>query len=298
MKNISESLAGRIAIVEIAGLSNREIYSFHNSKVPFLPNEKYLNSIKINNNFSNDELRNRILKGSYPEIYDKSLENVRDFYANIVTTYVERDVKQIINIKDELQFTQFIVALAAKTGQILNYDELAKIVGVDNKTIKNWISVLLTLDIIYLLEPFSLNVTKRIIKSPKIYFMDTGLASYLSGLFTKETLMNGASSGHIYETFVIGEIIKSYRNMGIKPNVYYYKDTNHNEIDLLIYENNTLYPIEIKKTMSPNINDIKCFKLLSAAYPTVEIGTGCLICNTKDFMKLNENNYLVPAEYI
>lgn len=298
MKNISESLAGRIAIVEMAGLSNREIYSFHNYKEPFMPIEKYFNNVKIKNSISNDELWARILKGSYPEIYDKGINNVRDFYANIVTTYVERDVKQIIHIKDELQFTQFIVALAVRTGQILNYDELAKIVGVDNKTIKNWISVLLALDIIYLLEPFSLNVTKRIIKSSKIYFMDTGLASYLSGWFTKETLMNGASSGQIYETFVIGEIIKSYRNMGIKPNIYYYRDTNQNEIDLLIYENNTLYPIEIKKTMSPNINDIKCFKLLSAAYPTVEIGKGCLICNSKDFMKLNENNYLVPVEYI
>lgn len=298
MKNISESLAGRIVIVEIAGLSDREIYSFHNHKEPFLPNEKYFNSIKLNNNFSNDELWDRILKGSYPEIYDKSISNVRDFYANIVTTYVERDVKQIIHIKDELQFNQFIIALAARTGQILNYDELAKIVRVDNKTIKNWISVLLALDIIYLLEPFSLNVTKRIIKSPKIYFMDTGLVSYLCGWFTKETLMNGASSGHIYETFVISEIIKSYRNMGIKPNIYYYRDTNQNEIDLLIYENNILYPIEIKKTMSPNINDMKSFRLLNTAYPTVDIGTGCLICNSKDFMKLNENNYLVPVEYI
>ena len=298
MKNISESLAGRIAIVEMAGLSDREIYSFHNNKDAFLPNEKYFNNIKINRTFSNDELWDRILKGSYPEIYDKKIDDVRDLYSNIVTTYVERDVKQIINIKNEFQFIQFIIALAARTGQILNYDEVAKIVGVDNKTIKNWISVLLSLDIIYLLEPFSLNATKRIIKSPKIYFMDTGLVSYLCGWFTKETLMNGASAGNIYETFVISETIKSYRNAGIKPNIYYYRDTNKNEIDLLFYENNTIYPVEIKKTMSSNIKDIKYFKLLNNAFPTINIGTGGIICNSKDFMKLDQNNYLIPIEYI
>ena len=298
MKNVSESLAGRIAIVEIAGLSDREIYTLHTKKESFLPNANYLDDIKINKNISNDELWDRILRGSYPEIYDKNIPDVRDFYANLTTTYVERDVKQIINIKDELQFNQFIIALAARTGQILNYDELARIVSVDNKTIKNWLSVLMALDIIYLLQPFSLNTTKRLIKSPKIYFMDTGLASYLCGWFTKETLMNGANAGNIYETFVVGEIIKSYRNNGIKPNIYYYRDTNSNEIDLLIYENNTLYPIEIKKTMSPNIKDIKSFKLLSDVYPTLNIGTGGLICNSKDFMKLDSNNYLVPVEYI
>lgn len=298
MQNISESLAGRIAIVEIAGLSNREIYSFHDNNEPFLPDEKYFNDIHIKKSFTSNELWDRILKGSYPEIYDKNIDDVRDFYANIVTTYVERDVKQIINIKDELQFNQFIIALAARTGQILNYDDIAKTVSVDNKTIKKWLSVLLALDIIYLLEPFSLNITKRIIKSPKIYFMDTGLVSYLCGWYTKETLMNGASAGNIYETFVISEIIKSYRNNGIKPNIYYYRDTNRNEIDLLIYENNTLYPLEIKKTMSPNIKDIKHFRLLDDAYPTVNIGTGGLICNSKDFMKLDKANFLVPVEYI
>ena len=298
MKNISESLAGRIAIVEMSGLSNREIYSLHNFKEPFLPNEEYLKKIKLKKHISNDELWNRILKGSYPEIYDKNIEDVREFYANIVTTYVERDVKQIINIKDELQFTQFIVALAARTGQILNYDEIAKIVGVDNKTIKNWISVLQALDLVYLLESFSLNVTKRIVKSPKIYFMDTGLVSYLCGWYTRDALMNGASSGSIYETFVISEIVKSYRNNGIKPNIYYYRDTNKNEIDLLIYENNTLYPVEIKKTMSPNTNDIKHFKLLYDAYPTIRIGTGGLVCNSNDFMKFDRNNYLIPLAYI
>lgn len=298
MQNISVSLAGRIAIVEITGLSNREIYSFHDHKEPFLPNEKYFENIHIKNNLNNDTLWDRILKGSYPEIYDKDIDDVRDFYTNIVTTYVERDVKQIINIKDELQFNQFIIALAARTGQILNFDDLAKTVGVDNKTIKKWLSVLLALDIIYLLEPFSLNITKRIIKSPKIYFMDTGLVSYLCGWYTKETLMNGVSASNIYETFVVSEIIKSYRNNGIKPNIYYYRDTNRNEIDLLIYEHNTLYPLEIKKTMSPNIKDIKYFKLLNYAYPTVNIGTGGLICNSKDFMKLDKDNYLIPLEYI
>ena len=128
--------------------------------------------------------------------------------------------------------------------------------------------------------------------------MDTGLVSYLCGWYTKDTLMNGASAGSIYETFVLSEIIKSYRNIGIKPNIYYYRDTNKNEIDLLFYENNTLYPVEIKKTMSPNIKDIKSFKLLNDAFPTVNIGTGGVVCNSKDFMKLNQNNYLIPVEYI
>ena len=298
MNNVSESLAGRIAIVEMAGLSNREIYSLHSSKEKFLPIESYLKNIKIKKNISNDELWNRILKGSYPEIYDKNIEDVRDFYANIVTTYVERDVRQIINIKNELQFNQFVISLASRTGQILNYDDIAKDIGVDNKTIKSWISVLIASDLVFLLYPFSLNVTKRIIKSPKIYFLDTGIVSNLCGWYTKETLMNGAIAGNIYETFVVSEIVKSYRNNGIKPNIYYYRDTNNNEIDLLIYEDNTLYPIEIKKTMTPNIKDIKNFRILEEAYPTVNIGTGGLICNSKDFIKLDKNNYLIPIEYI
>jgi hypothetical protein len=177
-------------------------------------------------------------------------------------------------------------------------ESIAKDVGISAPTVKKWISILQKANIIYLLQPFSLNVSKRIVKMPKIYFLDTGLVAYLCKWLTPETLANGAMAGNIYETFVISEVIKSYLNAGKEPNIYYYRDTNGSEVDLLIYQNGTLYPIEIKKTSSPNLKDIKHFKTLGEAYTSVKIGQGGVICSYEKVLPLGENDRIIPISFI
>ena len=297
MKNISESLAGRIAILEMYGLSNRELYKY-DFNTPFLPDIKYLKKCKPTYNFTKKSLWKRILFGSYPAIYSRKIKDLDSYYNNLIESYVERDVRELINVKDLMTFKKFLILLASRSGQLLNMAEIGKEISIDSKTVKSWVSILEASNIIYLLYPFSLNVSKRIIKTPKLYFLDTGLLCYLTKWKTSETLESGASSGHIYETFVVSEIIKSYANVGKKCDIYYFRSTNKDEIDLLFYKNNTLYPIEIKKTSSPNIKDISAFKLLSNYYKNVKIGTGGIICNVKELTPLYNNNYIIPIEFI
>lgn len=297
MKNISESLAGRIAILEMYGLSNRELYKY-DFKVPFLPDKNYFKKCKPTYEFTKKILWKRILAGSYPAIYSRKIKDLDKYYNNLVESYVERDVRELINVKDLMAFKQFLVLVASRSGQLLNMAEIAKEISVDSKTVKNWISILEASNIIYLLYPFSLNINKRIIKTPKLYFLDTGLLCYLTNWKTPETLESGASAGHIYETFVVSEIIKSYANAGKKCDMYYFRSTNQDEIDLLFYYNNTLYPIEIKKTATPNIKDISAFKLLPKYYKNVKIGTGGIICNAKELIPLSQNNYIIPINYV
>ena len=166
---------------------------------------------------------------------------------------------------------------------------LAKDIGVDSKTVKKWISVLQTSNIIYLLQPFSLNINKRIVKTPKVYFTDTGLVCYLCRWLTPETLMNGAMAGNIYETFIVSEILKSYYNAGKEAEMYFFRNTDGQEIDLLFYQDQTLFPVEIKKTSSPNIKDAKHFKTLSSFFPTLTIGEGGIICNAEQLLPIGQN---------
>ena len=204
----------------------------------------------------------------------------------------------LTQIGDSLAFMQFMVALAGRTGELLNMESLAKDVGVSAPTVKRWISVLQASNVIYLLQPFSLNTTKRIIKSPKVYFTDTGLVCYLTRWLTTETLINGAQAGNIFETFVLGEILKSYYNSGKEPNLYFFRNGDGQEVDLILYENGKIYPIEIKKTSSPNIKDIKSFKVLENYFPTVEVGEGGVICNAETVLPLGYGNKIIPLEYV
>lgn len=297
MKNVSESLAGRLAILEMYGLSSREIYEDDRNDV-FMPKKEYIENAVPKFKYSKNELWNRILRGSYPEIYEKNVNDLQMFYSNIVETYVERDVHEFLNIKDTYTFKKFLVSIAARSGQLLNMSEMGKEIGVDTKTIKSWISVLEASNIIYLLYPFYLNVSKRIVKTPKVYFLDTGLLCYLTDWKDYKTLESGAYSGNIFETFVVSEIIKSFANSGLKPNIYYFRNANTAEIDLLFYEDNTLYPIEIKKSSSPNPNAIKSFHLLKSYYKNVNVGEGGIICSSNGLKKIDSSNYLIPIEYL
>ena len=296
MKDVSESLAGRISIVNMLGLSMRELRNeAFNS--PFLPDADYLSS-RNGQPYMQEKLWEIIQRGSMPELYADPDMDWESFYASYVDTYVVRDVRELSQVGDTTTFVQFMTALAARTGELLNMHALALDVGVDDKTIKHWISILETSGLVYLLQPFSLNITKRAVKTPKLYFTDTGLVCYLCRWLTPETLRNGAQSGNIFETFVVSEILKSYYNAGRNPDMYFFRNSNGQEVDLLFYQNNTLYPVEIKKTASPNVKDIKHFKVLQSYFPTVNIGSGALICNYDHVIPLDAGTQIVPVGWI
>lgn len=251
MNNVSETLAGRIGILELRGLSLREIRgdSFQH---PVIPNALYLDSYRIKTD--NSRMWEIIHKGSMPELYSKENMNWQLYYAAYVKTYIERDVRMILNIKDLTRFSRFIIALAARTSQLLNYSVISNELGVDLKTIKSWLSVLETSGIIALVQPFSNNRLTRAIKTPKVYFMDPGLVCYLLKWLTPDTLMNGAMSGPILETFVVSEVIKSFKNFGVLDvPIYFYRDKDKYEIDIIIEDSGVLFPIEVKKSASPKV---------------------------------------------
>ena len=295
MEGVTQSLAGRVAIVKMSPLSTREIYNVNESKMSFDPFElaKKSNDFKLNV----DELYKLIVKGMYPELYDNPNLDLNMFYSNYVSTYIERDVSQLINLKDKLRFQKFLEILASLTGQELVYDTIAKALGVKVDTIKSWISVLLAGDIIYLLEPYhELSIVKRIVKRPKLYFSDTGLACYLARLNNENVLRNSIFNGRFIETYIINEIRKSFLNNGIKDNFYYYRDKNQNEIDLIILEDGILHCIECKSGVSFNKNDIKSFsKLKDSNY---QLGYSYLICNTETIYKLDDKVFCIPISSI
>ena len=297
MKGVSESLAGRIGIIDMLGLSDREIYE-DPFDLPFLPTSDYLLARRPKTAPSIQNLWKRIHRGSMPELYSNKNMDWEQYYAAYVNTYIERDVKQLGSVGDTLAFTQFMTALASRTGELLNAASLARDVGVDGKTVKHWLSILQASNIIYLLQPFSLNINKRIVKTPKVYFTDTGLVCYLCRWLTPETLANGAMAGSIYETFIVSEILKSYYNAGKQPDLYFFRNTDGQEVDLLFYRDGKLYPIEIKKTSSPNVKDAKHFGTLSTFFPSLEVSEGGIICNAEDLLPLGQNLKIIPFRFI
>lgn len=263
MQNITETLAGRIGILEFSGLSYREISEDKYLK-PFIPNNEYL-SEKRNMNQELD-LWGIIHRGSMPELYKKDDIDWQLYYASYVRTYIERDVRSLLNIRNLDMFSKFLVSIAARTGQLLNYANISNDIGVDAKTIKNWVKMLEASGIISIVKPFTNNALKRVVETPMIYFMDTGLVSYLLKWHTKETLQNGAMSGPILETFAVSEIIKSFKNNGyLDTPIHFYRDKDMKEIDIIIEHDAILYPIEIKKTMNPDSSMAKNFKILHNA---------------------------------
>ena len=296
MKNVSETLAGRVGILELQGISLREQFDIEFNK-PFIPNEEYISEREKNiTEYTN--LWQRIHRGYMPELVFNDRKKWEFFYSSYVQTYIERDVRDLINISDESKFLKFMISLASRSGELLNYGAVANEVGVSNETVKRWVSVLRTSRIIYLVEPYFNNHLKRVIKTPKIYFMDIGLLAYLTKWPTPETLANGAKAGNIFETFVVSEIIKSYLNAGIiNPPLYFYRDKDKKEIDLIIEEAEKIYPIEIKMSASPNKEMAKNFSVLKRKVDK-EIGTGVIICQYDNKVYLSEDILVLPIEYI
>ena len=296
MKNVSETLAGRVGILELQGISLREQFNIEFNK-PFIPNEEYI-SEREKNITEYTDLWQRIHRGYMPELVFNDKKKWEFFYSSYVQTYIERDVRDLINISDESKFLKFMISLASRSGELLNYGAVANEVGVSNETVKRWVSVLRTSRIIYLMEPYFNNHLKRVIKTPKIYFMDVGLLAYLTKWPTPETLANGAKAGNIFETFVVSEIIKSYLNAGIiNPPVYFYRDKDKKEIDLIVEEAEKIYPIEIKMSASPDKEMAKNFSVLKGKIDK-EIGTGIIICQYDNKVYLSEDILVLPIEYI
>lgn len=308
MKGLSDSLSGMVSILELSTLSMREIYCVGTNK-HFVPNEEYLSEReKELKKYSN--IWKYIHNGMYPELYDDNPRDWEEFYSDYVKTYIERDVYEITKVRDYITFYRFLVSVAARTGNILDYTNISKDVGVSVETVKLWIGILEKTDIIYLLQPYYNSHLNRAIKSPKLYFRDTGLAAYLTSWLTKESLENGAMNGMFFETFVVNEILKSFTNEGkdYRNYVYYYKgkDKKKNketdeyeecEIDLIIEENGILYPIEIKKNSNPKSEMTSAFTVLDKDIDKKR-GMGAIVCRCDYKIKLRENLYALPIDYI
>jgi len=300
MKGASETLAGRVSLYELGGLSLREIFNVDFNR-HFIPTDEYLNERESKLRRYAD-IWEIIHKGSYPELYDID-RDWQEFYSSYVATYLERDINSLVRA-DSITFTKFLTAVAARTGEMLNYSNLASSVGVSESTIKIWISILERTGIVYILQPYSSSALSRAIKTPKIYFRDTGLACYLTRWLTADALKNSAVAGNMFETFVVSEILKSYINEGkdYRFNIFYYrgKDKNiqsENEIDLIIEENGVLYPVEIKMTGNPKAN-------MGATNPILDKvsekkrGLGIILCLVDKKTYLRENLLALPIEYI
>ncbi|HAL18147.1 MAG TPA: AAA family ATPase [Spirochaetaceae bacterium] len=300
MKKSQESLAGRISILELQTLTLRELNNISFNK-HFVPSSEYIEKregcLK-----KYDNLWQIIHKGMYPELHSVERE-WSDFYSSYVRTYIERDVAEEITLRNKDDFSRFLVCIAARTGQILNKSNIANDLGVSLKTIDAWLRILEETGLIYILEPYYSNHLKRVIKTPKIYFKDTGLACYLTRWNTPETLMNGAMSGALFETFVINEIMKSFSNEGLeyKFNLFYYRgkdnDVRENEIDLIIEEDGVLYPIEIKKSASPSISMTKAFATLEKIEDKKR-GMGAILCLYDKKLYLKDDVVVLPIEYL
>lgn len=309
MKNVSESLAGRVCILELSTLSLREIMGDPFGK-PFIPTPEYIRE-RAQTAASPKNLWNIIHRGGYPAVQDPEMDwNL--FYSSYVSTYIQKDVRDLSAVQNLSDFRKFMVACAARTGDILNISNIAEEIGRDAGTIRNWISILEASGIIYLLEPFSHTVLKRAVKTPKLYFRDTGLAAYLTRWLSEDQLASGAMAGKFFETFVVSEILKSFANAGIDYRccVSYYRGKDkkkvregdiersvESEIDLIIEENGVLYPIEIKKNETVRAEQTSAFTVLDGLEGKKR-GTGAVICNCPTPAVLRENVFALPVWYV
>jgi len=280
MKNVSESLAGRVALFNLLPFSHSEI-----SGGLYNDWDAWFDAIKQSPSISHD-LAYMLLNGSYPELAINDNINKRIWYDSYIQTYIERDVLSVYNIRDRNTFYKMLVLLASRTGTILNISSIANDLGVSVPTVKRWISVLEASHIIYLLHPYYKNIGKRLIKSPKIYFLDTGLVCHLTGLRDSEMLLRGPLAGQIFETFVVSEFVKNFYNHGQRPSLSFVNNRNIWEVDLLVEKGMNIIPIEIKLSATITEAHLKNFHLLRNALQGLD-KDNYLISNRKDYIYMN-----------
>lgn len=296
MQGVTESLAGRVGIIDLQGLSANEINGTDNT-APFLPEVGALfNRMNNAKKQSLKEIYKLIWQGSMPAMYNGGEQDWQSYYASYVQTFLQRDVMKLLQINDEMVFFRFLCAAAGQTGKMINYAELAKAAEISAPTAKQWIKTLEAAGIIYLLQPFMPLGAKYIVKAPKLYFFDTGLAAYLTRWLNADALEAGAASSEFFETWVVTEIYKSYANKGIVPPLYYLRNFNGKEIELIIWQNGTAYPIAIKKSAYPS-KAVKTFAILEpvSADAKINIGAGGIVCLIDDLLPASYNLYYIPA---
>lgn len=293
MKNVRESLAGRIGILQLHGFTRNE-----------------LNGVKfdIPLNFDLQDLIARqkqakkgdivdifkyIWNGSFPQLVGAGSAERKTYFSSYVDTYLMRDIAEIGGVTDSIRFRKFLTACAAETSHQLNYKTLAEAAEISQPTAKDWLKLLEGLNIVFLLQPYSNNALKKLIKTPKLYFYDTGLCAFLASWLTPDALMNGAASGAYFENFVISEMIKEYSTTSAMPNIYYYRDANSKEIDIILEQNNTLYPLEIKKSAAPDSREVKKYEILDKA--SLKRGPGGILCACESVVPIDKDNTYIPA---
>lgn len=292
MRGVQESLAGRVALLSLSSLSQAEAYGGEEEMFT-LDTESLLSRKKGRKLADAEEIFKRIFKGSMPAIVSGDITSTGIFYNSYLSTYIERDVKSLSDAIDSLKFLRFITALAARCSQMLNVSELVRDAELNQKQVKDWLGILETLGIIFYLYPYSNNLLKRLVKTPKVYFYDTGLVAYLTKWSSPETLASGAMSGAILENYVVSEIRKSYLNNGKEAFIYYYRDKDAKEIDLVLEQDGVLHPIEIKKSANPAAEILRVFPVLDKS--SLKRGNGAVICLKTDLSAFNKENYIVPV---
>lgn len=290
MRGVQESLAGRVAVLSMTTLSQAEMSN--RDMTPFIVD---LEALSKRERITADThgIFARIFKGSMPAIVSGANTNSQIFYSSYLSTYIERDVKELAESIDSLKFLRFMTAVAARCGQMLNVAEVARDADINQQQAKAWLNVLETLGIIFYLRPYSNNLLKRLVKTPKLYFYDTGLVCYLTKWSSAETLESGAMNGAILENYVVSEIAKTYLNCGQEPFMYYYRDKDAKEIDIVLEHDGVLNPIEIKKTANPSAELTKVFALLDKA--SVPRAKGAIVCMKPDLGAIDRDNYIVPV---
>lgn len=292
MRGVQESLAGRVALLSLSSLSQAEAYGGEEEMFT-LDTESLLSRKKGRKLADAEEIFKRIFKGSMPAIVSGDITSTGIFYNSYLSTYIERDVKSLSDAIDSLKFLRFITAVAARCSQMLNISELARDAELNQKQVKDWLGILETLGILFYLYPYSNNLLKRLVKTPKVYFYDTGLVAYLTKWSSPETLASGAMSGAILENYVVSEIRKSYLNHGKEAFIYYYRDKDAKEIDLVLEQDGELHPIEIKKSANPASEILRVFPVLDKS--SLKRGNGAVICLKTDLSAFNKENYIVPV---
>ena len=306
MQNVSESLAGRVAVMQLQGLSISESLGLGAQVQPYLPGNAVASTPALPAHATSPLawMFETIWRGAFPAMQTGAMGSEgsegrdmtvdRDlFYASYLQTYLQRDVRDLAQVGDLTVFTRFVRSAAARTGQLLNMADMARDVGIAPNTAKQWLSVLQASGLVWLLEPYHTNVTKRMVKAPKLYFLDTGLAAYLTEWSSPATLEAGAMSGAMFETWVVAELLKSYWHNAKEAPLYYYRDKDQKEIDVLIVRDGTVYPIEIKKTAHPTRDAVRHFKVLERL--GLAVGPGAVICLCPEVLPITPTVQSVPA---
>lgn len=296
MKNIRDTLAGRIGMLELYSLSKAEADQtiFTNTLDFSLPCLLERQAAVKKNDIV--DVFEHIWRGGMPDAINADAEQRQEYFNSYIETYLMRDVAEEGGITDSVRFRKFLNACAALTAEQVNYKTLAEASEISQPTAKEWLKILQGLGIVYLLQPFANNELKRLTKTPKLYFCDTGLCAYLSMWLTRDTLMNGAANGHYFENYVVIELLKSYSYSPDKVNLTYYRDSNAKEIDVIVEENGRIHPLEIKKSANPDRREVKKYEVIDKT--KLERGCGGILCMCQEVIPIDHKNCFIPCNLV